>query len=51
MVGYSNDTIFEMFSAVIHITVYTSLFKFHCKCVLSSFFQFGARGEGYKTEG
>ena len=51
MVSSSNGTIFEMFSAVICITVHTGLFKFHCKCVFSSFFQFGARGEGYKTEG
>ena len=51
MVRYSNGTIFEMFSTVIHITVHTSLFKFHCKQVISLFFQFGARREGYKTEG
>ena len=50
MVGYLNGTIFEMFSLVIHITVHTSLFKFHCKRVLSSFFQFGAQGEGYNSE-
>lgn len=51
MVGYLSGTIFEMFFVVICITVHTGLFKFHCKCVLSSFFNFGAQGEGYKTEG
>ena len=51
MVGCSNGTIFEVFSVVTYIIVHSGLFKFHRKCVLTSFFQFGARGEGYKTEG
>ena len=40
-VGYSNGTICEVFSIVICIIVHTGLFKFYCKCVLFSFFQFG----------
>ena len=48
MVGCSNGTIFEVFSAVICITVHTGLFKFHCKCVLFSFFSLGSKVKAIK---